>query len=60
MSPESAFFFSGRFIVRITTAPSRSTVQCLVVMSRISVTAGRVEHVPAIVRRPAEGAGPLP
>src|SRR5207237_3875935 len=26
-----------------------------VVMSRISVTAGRVEHVPAIVRRPAEG-----
>src|SRR5436190_798233 len=55
MSPERAFFFSGRFMVRITTGPSRSTVQCLVVMSRISVTAGRVEHVPAIVRRPAEG-----
>src|SRR4051794_9004052 len=33
MSPDSAFFFSGRFIVSVTTAPSRSTVQCLVVSS---------------------------
>src|SRR6478752_6659642 len=33
MSPDSAFFFSGRFIVSVTTWPSRSTVQCLVVRS---------------------------
>src|SRR5262245_20520119 len=38
MSGESAFRFSGRFIVRITTRPSRSIVQCLVLMSSRSVT----------------------
>src|SRR5215471_17226594 len=43
----SAFFFAGWFIVRTTTGPSRSMVQCLVLISSCSrVTAGRVEHVP--------------
>ena len=36
MSGESALRFSGRFIVRITTWPSRSTVQWSVVIGRIS------------------------
>ena len=40
MSGDRALLFSGRFIVRITTPPSRSTVQCLVLMSSISVTGG--------------------
>ena len=42
MSPDSAFFFSGRFIVRVTTWPSRSTVQCFVVSSsRTGMVASR-------------------
>ena len=38
MSGLSALRASGRFIVRITTWPSRSTVQCCVVIGRISDT----------------------
>ena len=38
MSGLSALRASGRFIVRITTLPSRSTVQCFVVIGRVSGT----------------------
>ena len=43
MSGLSALRASGRFIVKITTLPSRSTVQCCVVIGRVSgtVTPGR-------------------
>src|SRR3954452_6288714 len=38
MSGLSALRASGRFIVKMTTLPSRSTVQCFVVIGRVSGT----------------------